>query len=335
MTAPRLSVIVPAHRSPHDLERCITALRASDLRRHEWELVVVDDGSTDEETTRVALAADRVITLPAPAGGPARARNAGAVDSSAPLVAFVDADVLVHPDALRRIVEAFGNPTIDAVFGSYDDTPAHPGIVSEYRNLLHHRVHQSNAGDVESFWAGCGAIRRDVLESAGMFDENRYRRPEIEDVELGYRLRDAGHRTVLDPAIQCTHLKRWTLAGMISSDFTRRGLPWARLLVERQMLLSPRGLSLGAGEQASAALAAATIVTALGAIFLMSANLAIAALVFFAIFAIANYDLLSWLRDKRGAWFAAFALPLHFIYTANALASLIAGATVALVSRRS
>ncbi len=335
MTALRLSVIVPAHRAPHDLERCISALRASDLASDEWELIVVDDGSSDDETAQVALAADRVVTLPAPAGGPARARNAGALSASAPLVAFVDADVLVHPDALRRIVEAFGDLSIDAVFGSYDDNPAHPGLVSEYRNLLHHRVHQGNRGDVESFWAGCGAIRSDVLESAGMFDETRYRRPEIEDVELGYRLRDAGHRIILDPAIQCTHLKRWTLAGMISSDFSRRGLPWARLLVERKMLLSPRGLSLGPGEQASAALAGGTIATALGAIFLRSAPLALVALVLFATFAIANYGLLSWLKARRGGPFAALALPLHFIYTANAVASLIAGAIVALVSRRS
>ncbi len=335
MTAPRLSVIVPAHRSPGYLEKCIIALRASDLPADEWELVIVDDGSSDEETAQVALGGDRVITLPAPAGGPARARNAGALSASAPLVAFVDADVVVHPDALSRIVAAFSNPTIDAVFGSYDDNPAHTGLVSGYRNLLHHRVHQSSVGDVESFWAGCGAIRRDVLESAGMFDETRYQRPEIEDVELGYRLRDAGHRIVLDPAIQCTHLKRWTLGGMIISDFTRRGLPWARLLVERKMLLSPRGLSLGAGEQASAALAGGAIVTALGAILLKSSTLALAAVAFFAIFAIANYGLLSWLRDRRGVGFAAAALPLHFIYTVNAVSSLIAGATVALLSRRS
>jgi glycosyltransferase involved in cell wall biosynthesis len=335
VTAPRLSVVVPAHRAARDLEQCITALRESDFPGDAWELVVVDDGSSDDETSRVALKADRVITLPPPAGGPARARNAGALSSPAPIVVFVDADVIVHPDALRRLVESFADPTIDAVFGSYDETPGHPGLVSEYRNLLHHRVHQSNAGDVESFWAGCGANRRDVLEHAGSFDETRYRRPEIEDVELGYRLRDAGHRIVLDPEIQCTHLKRWTLRGMIVSDFTRRGLPWARLLVERKMLLRARGLSLGAGEQASAALAGATILAAIAAAFLASTTLAAAAIAFFVTFAIANYGLLSWLRRRRGVAFAALALPLHFIYTSNAVASLIAGATLALVNPRS
>jgi hypothetical protein len=122
---------------------------------------------------------------------------------------------------------------------------------------------------------------------------------------------------------------------MIVSDFTRRGLPWARLLAERNMLLSPRGLSLGAGEQASAALAGATILAAIAAAFLKSPTLAVAAIALFAAFAIANYDLLSWLKNKRGVAFAALALPVHFIYTANAVASLVAGATIAMFSRRS
>jgi GT2 family glycosyltransferase len=166
----------------------------------------------------------------------------------------VDADVLVHPEALRLLLSAFDDPAIAAAFGSYDDAPVAQGVVSQYRNLLHHHVHQRNAGEVESFWAGLGAVRRSVFDVSGGFDEITYRRPEMEDVELGYRIRDAGHRIVLDPGVQGTHLKIWTLGGMLTSDFIRRGVPWARLLVRRGMLLHPKGLSLGAGERISAVL---------------------------------------------------------------------------------
>lgn len=322
---PLLGVVVPAYRSPRVLERCIAALRASDLPAEKWELIVVDDGSSDPETTRVAELADIPITLDPPAGGPARARNAGVRASRAAIVAFVDADVLVHRDALRRIHQAFDDAEVAAVFGSYDANPEARGIVSQYRNLLHHRVHQKNAGEVESFWAGCGAVRKTILESAGMFDEKKYRRPEMEDVELGYRLRDASHRIILDPAILCTHLKRWTLGGMLKSDFTRRGLPWAQLLVERGMLLSPRGLSLGATERVSAVAAVAVVAGALVALACGWIAAAVASVGFLVLFVTLNRDHFGWLKRQRGLRFAILSVPLHLAYSVNAIVALVTG----------
>jgi hypothetical protein len=71
--------------------------------------------------------------------------------------------------------------------------------VSQYRNLLHHFVHSQSAGEAETFWGGCGAIRRDVFIEAGRYDEWSYPRPQIEDVELGHRVRSLGHRIILRP----------------------------------------------------------------------------------------------------------------------------------------
>jgi glycosyltransferase involved in cell wall biosynthesis len=335
VTGPSLSVIVPAHRAPHDLERCIAALKASDLDPQLWELIVVNDGSADPETARVAQAADSTVTLPAPASGPAAARNAGAEAARGRWLAFVDADVLVHRDALRLLLGGLESSGAAAIFGSYDDAPAAPGIVSQYRNLLHHRVHQRNAGDVESFWAGCGAVERSAFDAVGRFDAARFLRPEMEDVELGYRLRDAGHRIVLDPAVLCTHLKRWTLGGMITSDFSRRGLPWARLLVERKMLLNPRGLSLGAVERASAVFSFLAATSTLLAALLQSRGAALFAAAMFLFFVASNAPLFRWLGAKRGWRFAASAVLLHFIYSVNAVAALGVGALQGLVSPRS
>ena len=113
------------------------------------------------------------------------------------------------------------DPGLSALFGSYDDTPAAPGIVSQYRNLLHHFVHQQ--GDfhqgirpVHTFWTGCGTIRRDVFLAFGGFDPRLYPRPAIEDIELGYRLTRAGHRIVLARDVLATHMKRWSLVEMIA-----------------------------------------------------------------------------------------------------------------------
>src|SRR5690606_37188404 len=70
--------------------------------------------------------------------------------------------------------------------------------------------------------------------AAGGFDTLRFPRPQIEDIELGYRLRDRGGRILLDPAIEGTHLKRWHLWQMLRTDVRDRGIPWMRLLLERR-----------------------------------------------------------------------------------------------------
>jgi glycosyltransferase involved in cell wall biosynthesis len=203
----RLSAIIPATDAPATLERCLAAIAAADDPPE--EVVVVDS-------------ADRP--------GPAAARNEGARRATGDVLVFVDADVEPRRDAFTRVRAAFAaDPELDAVFGSYDDDPADPGLVSRFRNLLHHHVHQESAGPAETFWAGLGAIRRSAFPG---FDAERYPAASVEDVELGLRLTAAGARIVLDPLLQGRHLKAWTLATMIHTDFARRGLPWAELLLE-------------------------------------------------------------------------------------------------------
>ena len=154
------------------------------------------------------------------------------------LIFFLDADVAVHPETLGRALARFdADPALTAFFGSYDDQPGRTGFVSQYRNLLHHFVHQQ--GDfrddirpAHTFWTGCGMIRRDVFLEYGGFDPRLYPRPAIEDIELGYRLTRAGHRIVLARDVLATHMKRWTLAEMVRTDIFRRGVPWM-LLIKR------------------------------------------------------------------------------------------------------
>src|SRR5438874_6854118 len=78
--APLISVVVPAHDAGQFLHECIDALMASDLPRSGWELIVVDDASTDE-TAEIALRADRMISVSGRAHGPAYARNRGAEEA--------------------------------------------------------------------------------------------------------------------------------------------------------------------------------------------------------------------------------------------------------------
>jgi GT2 family glycosyltransferase len=111
-----------------------------------------------------------------------------------------------HPETLGRIKTHLTNmPGVAALFGSYDADPPYPGLVSRYKNLLHHYIHQHGRAEAATFWAGCGAVRRNVCNAVGGVDES-YLSAAVEDIELGARLRRGGYRIRLCPDIQVTHL---------------------------------------------------------------------------------------------------------------------------------
>ena len=137
---PRLSVIVPVRNGAAVLDQCLGALRRSDF--HNFECIVADDASTDDSAEVARRHGFRVVRLEENRG-PATARNIAATEASGELLLFVDADVCVQPDCLRRAVEWFDrDPEVVAVIGSYDAAPADLGYLSQYRNLQHHYVHQ-------------------------------------------------------------------------------------------------------------------------------------------------------------------------------------------------
>jgi len=213
-------------------------------------------------------------------GGPARARNIGAAAASSDILVFIDADVCVHSDTLARISRHFReNRRLDAVFGCYDDSPASPDFLSQYRNLMHRYVHRRGRREASTFWTGCGAVRRRVFEACGGFQES-IRRPAMEDVELGYRLRAADRRILLDHDLEVQHWKQWRLCSMVKTDLFYRGVPWVELILRYRFL--PNDLNVGAGQRAS--LAAAALLLAAVAWSIASApiqaSLALAALLF-------------------------------------------------------
>jgi glycosyltransferase involved in cell wall biosynthesis len=313
--APFLSVIVPMHNAAGYLPRTLGALRASDLPRDRWELVVVDDGSSDDTSLIAARYADTVVSLPGRAHGPAYARNRGFEVTRGDLIVFIDADCIVHTDTLRRFAELFARrPELGASFGSYDDKPPAMGLMSQYRNLIHHYVHHQNAGEVETFWAGAGAIRREVFAEAGMYDEWHYNKPQIEDIELGARVRKLGRTILLDPSIQVTHLKRWTLAAVIRTDLRDRGIPWARLLMHRGAMMSTATLNLRWTEKLNTVLVwLALLLVPLAAILRSFLPLGIA-LGCVAVVIAMNFSLWAFFARVRGPLFAVLVMPAHLMY---------------------
>jgi GT2 family glycosyltransferase len=303
-----LSVIVPVYNNPQDLRECLSALIASSCPGS--EIIVVDDASTDDTPSIAAQMGVQVLRL-AKNSGPAAARNYGASHAQGEILFFVDADVVVAPDAVRHVVALFAeDPNLVAVFGSYDARPLAKGVVSQYRNLLHHFVHQNGDREASTFWAGCGAIRRSVFQEVGGFDARRFPRPSIEDIELGYRLRQAGHRILLDKALQGTHLKRWTLGSVIRTDIFHRAIPWSRLILERKK--APVDLNLKGGQRLSIALVGLACLS-LPLLLFRFELISLPALCLVGAIVL-NRQLFSFLARQHGLYFATRCIPLHLLH---------------------
>jgi glycosyltransferase involved in cell wall biosynthesis len=312
---PLLSVIVAVKDGEQVLRSCLQALAASDLPRGLWELIVVDDGSLDGTATIAAEHADLLVRLPGPPHGPAYARNRGVEASLGGILVFVDADVCVHRDALRRIAWVFADrPELGAVFGSYDAAPPAPGVISQYRNLRHHFVHHREAGPAETFWAALGGVRREVFARAGRFDEWHFPRPQIEDIELGYRIRRLGHPILLDAAIEGTHLKRWSLRDVVAADLRDRGVPWIRLQLALGSAERPATLLFRRREWISSALVCGAFILLLLALRFAAPSLASIAGLLLVVVLASNHDLYRFFVRRRGPAFALRVMPVHFLY---------------------
>lgn len=291
-----------------EFERCLEALAGSEFR--DYELIVVDDGSTDGSPGLAATYGGRIVRSPGHRG-PGASRNLGVEHARGEVVLFLDADCEVHPDTLGRAAAAFGSsPAPDAVFGSYDDRPAAGGLVARFKNLQHHYVHQRGRADARTFWAGCGAIRRSVFQAVGGFDGELFPRPSIEDIELGYRLREGGFIVRLCPAMQVKHLKRWTLASLIRTDVLDRGIPWTRLMLSRGFLETD--LNLAWRHRFGVALAwtllAFLLVSPFAPALLWAAAAAAAGLL------AVGFDFYRFLARREGIGFAVRAIPLHWFH---------------------
>jgi GT2 family glycosyltransferase len=238
---PTVSVVIPVRNGPRDIAACLLAIARS--AHAPDEILVVDDGSTDDTATVALEAGARVLRLPKNVG-PAAARNRGAEVARGDILFFTDADVRVHPETIGRAVRTLvPGGVYAAVLGSYDETPSDPGFISQYKNLFHHWVHQHAKEEAQTFWTGCGAVRRETFLAIGGFNEG-YGRPSIEDIELGFRLRAAGCRIRLDKAMQATHAKRWTWFDLMRTDILLRGAPWIALMLRDRYAPSDLNLSI-------------------------------------------------------------------------------------------
>lgn len=220
---PRISVVVPTYRRPELLSKSLDSLRTQDLPADTFEVVVVDDGSGDQTPAVLEESARgwpnlKWFTQPKNRG-PAAARNRGVAESTAPLILFVDDDIVATPDLVRRHVD-FHQTCDDDSVGMVGHVTWHPELpVSDFMcwldaSGLQFAFDTMAAGTVERPWEAfytCNlSLPRRLLEDAGGFDD-RFPYPAFEDIDLGLRLAHLGFRLEYLPSALAWHNRAVTL----------------------------------------------------------------------------------------------------------------------------
>lgn len=305
-TDPQISVIIPEYNAKEYLVRSLPAFKKSKSKN--FELIVVDDNSSDGSPEIAQRYADIVLKMKKNSG-PATSRNQGAQASRTPLLLFLDSDVRIHPDTITGVLAAFeDNPESSAFFGSYDSQPPEKNFFSQYKNLFHHYVHQNASSDAHTFWAGCGAIRKKDFDDVGGFSPD-FTKPSIEDVELGYKLKEQGKTIKLLKDLQVTHLKRWTLLGLLKADILYRAIPWTLLALRKGL---PRDLNFKFSDRFSG-VAACLLLLSLCFVWKWPIFV-VSALVWGGLLLFIHKDLYKFFYKKRGFIFAFFAILYHWFY---------------------
>ena len=321
----RVTIIIPFHKNIGQLSQSLSSARQS---MQNAEILIAADGA-QEDCRPLARAHDaRVIEVAGPSG-PATARNRAAAVATGEILCFVDTDVVPAPDALPgmcRLLEE--QPLLAGVFGAYDLQPPEQNFMSQFKNLSHSYVHEMGRGDASTFWAGLGAMRASVFRSVGGFDE-RFGKPSIEDIELGYRVVAKGHRLLIDPRFRGRHLKRWTLKSTIITDLMARGIPWTQLILRSG---PPKNeLNLNTALRLSV-VCAYLLPVSLVLLPFTRWSLVLAAAATLGLVAL-NLDFYRWFARQRGFLFAVRAVPAHAIHHLCNGMSFIAGTALHLAAR--
>jgi GT2 family glycosyltransferase len=304
---PAISIVIPVHNGGASFHECLSSL--TKFVPDSIEVVIVVDGGTDDSWRLAEESGSKVIKFPT-AGGPARARNAGAQIAQGNILFFIDADVTVSADTLNQVAIAFQtHPNLAALIGSYDDAPGATNFLSQYKNLFHHYTHQTGCEEASTFWGACGAIRRDVFLEIGGFDE-AYRYPSIEDIELGYRLKRAGYQIRLCKNVQVKHLKCWKPISLLRAEFFYRALPWTELLWRDRQFIND--LNLKISSRISLVLTYGLLVALIASCWWLPA-LGLATLLSLSLLLL-NFPLYQFFQHKRGLWFAVQTIPWHWLY---------------------
>jgi len=304
-------VVIPAYNAARTIARCLEALFSSTCAG--FEVVVVDDGSTDN-TTDIAGGFPVKVIKNNRAKGAAGARNAGAAGCGKRYLLFLDSDVYVQPETLKRLVDTAGRENVDAVIGTYTRLPASRSPYSIYHNLFQYFYFFKNTDDQSKrhitsiFWSGLGMVTTEAFLGVGGYREAR-KFASSEDDYLGYDLTRKEFRIYLDMGTTVYHDHHYSFAKLSKNYFTRAKENVQAMFVDRpddfsQGYLNP--WNLAALVFSCLSLASFFLALLLGGAFTA------AFVVFTTLFIAVNIPFLSLILKEKGVMFSLFSAVMSY-----------------------
>lgn len=203
----KVSVVVPVYNGSQTIRATVEHLLAQTYTPH--EIIVVDDGSTDDTQDVLRGFGDRITLLSKPNGGPASARNDGVRVSTGSVIAFTDSDCFPEKDWLAELLKGLHAPRIAGAGGTVRG--AAPGLIGEHVDMKDGlNPGFASGGKVLHLVTANACFRRDALLAANLFDE-RFLNPGGEDTELSIKLRSMGYELAYVRAAVVRHHHKGTI----------------------------------------------------------------------------------------------------------------------------
>lgn len=305
-----VSVIVPVRNGAGTLTRCLDAILSTE--GGVGEIIVVDDGSTDESAEIARTRGCRLIRNGQPLGA-ARSRNRGAGLARGGILFFTDSDIEVPKTCIPEMVNFMNRTAASSAIGILSDETEAENFASRYENYYMHRFYRIHDPEIAIFYTSAAFIRKEVFDRMGGFDE-KYRGASIEDMELGQRLAGSGFPVRINKSVRVRHLKRFSAGSLLKTNF-RKAEGILKIMLRNRMsgVRTPRLAASGPGFVAGIPLTGISVLAGLGGIVVpsvwmigLAAGTAVAALAL-------NAEWLAFLGRREGPGFAVAGAGFLFV----------------------
>ena len=276
-----------------------------------FEIIVVDDCSTDDSAAIIAQYPCRIIPL-SEHGGASKARNTGAQNSRGDVLFFIDADCLLQPDTLTKAASAYMKYGQEVVIGgTYTCQPYDQNFFSIFQSVYIHSSETKTLENPDYIATHAMLIQADIFKSSGGFNEDFM--PILEDVEYSHRLKKMGYRMCMEPTLQVQHIFNFTLIKSLRNGI-RKTKYWSSYSIKNKDLLSDSGTASQEFKFNVLSCFINLIVVLLG-LLLKSWLIAVPALLLYCVNLYLNRRLIMAFYETDGPYFAISAVLYYtFVY---------------------
>ncbi len=260
----KISIIIPAYNRAKTIKRVIKSIRSSNFK--DYELIVVDDGSSDGTYEICDGLSDKVISNPKNLGV-SNSRKIGLEVAAGEIVIFIDSDIIINEKTLEEFYNFFiNNKNYDGATGMLSIKHENNNFFSQYKNLYMHWIFSKIQMDITFLYGSIFAIRKNAL--AKLPTNTNYG----EDTEYGQLLHESGSKLALLKEVQVMHLKKYTCTSFFKNNFL---IPfyWTKIFLNyagwEQLKQNKKGFSHASNSQLFS-IAITGIITLLVPLYLLS-----------------------------------------------------------------